>query len=76
MVLQNAVPQTTIQHDILIFLKNAFENIRNLYNRDLSSETPLDRDWPGDKRLQALVDITVPLFIIAATIYRFVDDSD
>ncbi len=76
MVLQNAVPQTTIQHDILIFLKNAFENIRNLYNRDLSSKTPLDRDWPDDKRLQALVDIIVPLFIIATTIYRFVDNFD
>lgn len=76
MVLQDAVPHTTIQHDILIFLKDAFGKIRNSYNLDPLPGTPLDRDWPGDKRLQALVDMAVPLFIIAATICRFVDDSD
>ena len=76
MVLQDAVPHTTIQHDILIFLEDGFGKIRNSYNLDPLPGTPLDRDWPGDKRLQALVDIAVPLFIIAATICRFVDDHD
>ncbi len=76
MVLQDAVPQTTIEHDILVFLKDAFGKIRNSYNLDPLSETPLDRDWPGDEKLKALVDMAIPLFIIAATICRFVDDSD
>ena len=76
MVLQDIVPPTTIQHDILIFLEDVFGKIRNSYNLDRFSGTPLDRDWPGNKRLQALVDMAVPLFIIAATVYRFVDDSD
>ncbi len=76
MVLQDAVPQTTIQHDILIFLKDAFGNIRDRFNRDPLSGTPLDKDWPGDKRLQDLVNMAVPLFIVAATVCRFVDDSD
>ena len=76
MVLQDAVPQTTIQRDILIFLKDAFGKIRNRFNRDPLSGTPLDRDWPGDKRLQDLVDMAVPLFIVATTVCRFVDDSD
>ena len=76
MVLQDAVPQTTIQHDILTFLKDAFGKIRNRFNRDPLSGTTLDGDWPGDKRLQVLVDMAVPLFIVAATICRFVDDSD
>lgn len=76
MVLQDAVPHTTIQHDILIFLEDAFGKIRNSYNLDPLPGTRLDRDWPGDKRLQALVDMAVPLFIIAATICRFVDDPD
>jgi len=76
MILQDAVPHTTIQHDILIFLEDAFGKIRNSYNLDPLSEKPLDRDWPGDKRLQALVDMAVPLFIIAATVCRFVGDSD
>lgn len=74
MVLQDAVPQTTIQHDILIFLMDAFEKIRDRYNLNPLSGTPLDRDWPGDKTLQALVDMAIPLFIVAATVYRFVDD--
>ena len=76
MVLQDAVPETTIQHDILIFLKDEFWKIRNSYNMDPLSGTSLDRDWPGDKRLQALVDIAVPLFIVAATVCRFVGDSN
>ena len=67
-VLQDAVPHTMIQHDILIYLKDAFGKIRSSYD--------LDQDWPGDGRLQALVDMAVPLFIVAATVYRFVGDSE
>ncbi len=76
MVLQDAVPQTTIQHDILIFLKDAFEKIHNCCNLNPLSGTPLDRDWPGGNKLQALVDMAVPLFIVAATVCRFIDDPD
>lgn len=54
MVLQDAVPQTTIEHDISIFLKDAFGKICN------SSETPLDRDWPDAEKLKTLVDMAVP----------------
>ena len=68
MVLQDTVPQTTIEHDISVFLKDAFGKICN------SSETPLDRDWPGAEKLKTLVDMAVPLFIIAATVYRFVSN--
>ncbi|KAL9035146.1 MAG: hypothetical protein Q9214_006720, partial [Letrouitia sp. 1 TL-2023] len=66
-ILQDAVPNATIQHDILTFLEDEFGKIRSSYNPDPLSGTPLDRDWPGNKRLQALVDMAVPLFIIAAT---------
>ncbi len=76
MVLQDVVPQTTIEHDILVFLEDAFRKIRDSYNLDPLSGTSLDRDWPGDKNLQTLVDMAVPLFIIAATVCRFVGDSD
>lgn len=75
-VLQDAVPQTTIQHDILVFLKDAFRKIRDSYNLDPFSGGPLNEDWPGEGRLRALVDMAVPLFIIAATVCRFVGDSD
>lgn len=75
-VLYDAVPRTTIQHDISTFLKDAFSKFRNEYNADPPSETPLDRDWPGDKVLEALVNLAVPLFIVAATVYRFVSDRN
>lgn len=76
MVLQNTVSQTTIQHDILIFLKDAFRKIHNHFNWDPLLRTPLDKDWLSDKKLQVLVNMTVSLFIVAATVYHFVDDSD
>ena len=76
MVLQDAVPQTMIQHDILIYLKDAFGKIRNRFNQNPLSGTPLDGNWPGDTRLQVLLDRAVPLFIVAATVCRFVDDSE
>ena len=42
MILQNAIFQTTIQHDILIFLKNAFKKILNFYNVNSLLEESLD----------------------------------
>ncbi|KIX07175.1 uncharacterized protein Z518_01828 [Rhinocladiella mackenziei CBS 650.93] len=74
LVLHDEVPPTTIQHDISAFLKDAFSKIRENYNADLPSSTPLEDDWPGDKVLQALVDMAVPLFIVAATVCRYVGD--
>ncbi|OQV00791.1 WD domain-containing protein [Cladophialophora immunda] len=70
------VSRATIQHDIAAFLKDRFGTILKSYNADPPSGTPLSLDWPGEKVLQALVDMAVPLFIIAATICRFVDDPD
>ena len=76
MILQDEVPQGTIQHDILVFLKDRFEEIRKHYNLDSLLGKPLERGWPDDKILQALVDMAVPLFIVAATVCRFVEDHN
>lgn len=65
-----------MQHDILTFLIYAFTKIRKDYNRNPLLDTPLDNDWPGDKLLQELTNMAVPLFIVAAIIYRFVHDPD
>jgi hypothetical protein len=73
-ILCDAVPRTTIQHDISTFLKATFSKFRKNYNINPPSGTLLDHDWPGDKVLEAVVDMAVPLFIVAATIYRFVSD--
>jgi hypothetical protein len=76
MILHDEVPRTAIQHDISVFLKDEFSKIREEYNHGPPSGTPLDHDWPGDKDLQVLVDMAVPLFIVAATVCRFVGDSN
>lgn len=70
----NPSRQTTIQHDIYIFLDEAFLAFRKGYKAPLS-EAPLDDGWPGKEDLKALVDMAVPLFIVAATIHRFVTDE-
>jgi hypothetical protein len=76
MILHDEVPRTTIRNDILIFLKDKFELIREDYNDDPPSGTLLDDHWPGDQTLQALLDVAVPLFIVAATVCRYVGDSN
>jgi hypothetical protein len=68
------VPRTTIHSDISAFLKDEFLKIQQEYNNDRPSGTGLGHDWPGDKVLQALADIAVPLFIIAATLCRYVGE--
>jgi len=70
------VPQTTIKHDISTFLRDEFSEIRKRYNVRLLSETLLDDTWPGDKALKALVNMAIPLFIVAATVCRYVGDSE
>lgn len=76
LILHDEVPRATIQHDISVYLKDKFSEIRKRYNDDPPSGTPLDPDWPGDKVIQALVDTAIPLFIVAATVCRFVGDSN
>jgi NACHT domain len=74
MVLQDIVPHATIHHDITLFLEDAFSKIRKNYNNDPPPGSQLEHDWPGDKDIQVLTDMATPLFIVAATVCRFVGD--
>jgi hypothetical protein len=60
------IPQATIEHDISAFLKDEFAKIRD--------DNSLPPDWPGERDIQALVNMAAPLFIFAATVCRFVGD--
>lgn len=51
-----------IRH-ITLFFKNKLADIRE--------QRFLDQSWPGERDIQTLVGIAVPLFIFAATVYRF-----
>ncbi|KAK6351685.1 hypothetical protein TWF718_004835 [Orbilia javanica] len=57
-----------VEDDIAIFLRAEFAEIRISHS--------LPSDWPGDRDIQKLAKMAVPLFIFAATACRFIADSD
>ena len=76
-VVLHEISSPTITRDISIFLADNLSQTRHEYNHmPLSDDIPLPEDWPGATVLQQLTQIAVPLFIIAATICRFVQDRN
>ncbi|KAH7153726.1 WD40-repeat-containing domain protein [Fusarium sp. MPI-SDFR-AT-0072] len=69
------IPQPIIEHDISVFLRHEFANIRNRFNEEAVEELKLPLHWPGEANLEKLTMAAVPLFIFAATLCRFVNDS-
>lgn len=55
-----------VEDDISSYFNHQFSQLR--YERSLPP------NWPGKKKMQALVERAVPLFISAATLYRFISD--
>ncbi|CAI7568060.1 unnamed protein product [Penicillium pancosmium] len=64
-IILHQIERSIIKHDIAIFLQERLGKIRNDHG--------LLKSWPGEKNLTALVNMAVPLFIYAATIYRFLN---
>lgn len=69
------IPEPIIEHDIEAFLDDEFVNIRSDYNSTCPRDLQLPSDWPGEKVIQALVHMAIPLFIFAATVCRFIKDE-
>ncbi|KAG5658696.1 hypothetical protein KAF25_010877 [Fusarium avenaceum] len=69
------IPQVIIEHDISVFLRHELANIRNSFNTGAVDELKLPMHWPGQSNLEKLTKAAVPLFIFAATLCRFVNDS-
>lgn len=67
-IILQEIPRPQIQRDISIFLGYNLARIRGEH-RGLVPE-----DWPSPSELDRLVNMAVPLFIVAATICRFLDD--
>ncbi|PGG94975.1 hypothetical protein AJ79_10335, partial [Helicocarpus griseus UAMH5409] len=61
------IPKPVIEHDIWLYLENKFSQLRQ--------ERSLPSDWPGNETIKILVERAVPLFISAATLYRFISDK-
>ncbi|KAL3476573.1 quinon protein alcohol dehydrogenase-like superfamily [Aspergillus californicus] len=60
------IPAQVLEHDISLFLKHKFSQIQK--------ERSLPLNWPGEPNIHTLFSISVPLFISAATICRFIKD--
>lgn len=67
------IPQPVIKHDIAVFLEHDLAEIRRAYNQSVETDRQVPSDWPGAD-IQKLVNMAVPLFILAATICRFLRD--
>jgi hypothetical protein len=68
LVLQDST-RTTIDHDIALFLTEQFKEIR-------ARVSVSHDDWPGQDMIQELTKRSVPLFIFAATVCKFIDSDD
>ncbi|KAL4976093.1 hypothetical protein BDW66DRAFT_151436 [Aspergillus desertorum] len=62
------ISEPVIEHDIALYLETKFSQLKR--------ERSLPSDWPGEERIKVLVDRTVPLFIAAVTVCRFVSDMN
>lgn len=60
-------PEELISRDIALFLSDRLSNIRRIHM--------LPESWPGDDKIEVLIERTRPLFISAATICQFVGDE-
>jgi hypothetical protein len=70
------VPPPIIEHDIAAFLHFRFAEIRADHNALYSgSKQELPLEWPGPEVVYILVQMAVPLFIFAATVCRFIQES-
>jgi hypothetical protein len=61
------IPEEVTEHDIHLFLQDRFAKIKH--------DTGISDDWPGDNVIQELVAMSVPLFISAATVCRYIENS-
>jgi len=61
------LPPPVIERDIRLYLNNELSKIK-------SDNDTLPSDWPGSDRMEKLVGMSIPLFIFAATVCRFIGD--
>lgn len=61
------IPEKVAEHDIRLFLRDRFTRIK--HDRHIS------QDWPSDDVIQELVTMSAPLFISAASVCRYIENS-
>ncbi|PLB48213.1 hypothetical protein P170DRAFT_456819 [Aspergillus steynii IBT 23096] len=61
------IPEKVTERDIQLFLQHRFAQIKR--------DKRVIQDWPSDEAIQELVRISLPLFISAATVCRYIEIS-
>ncbi|KAL2825731.1 hypothetical protein BDW59DRAFT_161407 [Aspergillus cavernicola] len=64
------VDDDVTKHDITLYLTKKFSEIQQ------NPEHNLPSGWPGEEQIKTLATRAAPLFIFAATVCRFVEDSN
>jgi hypothetical protein len=70
----HGIPRLSISHDISVFIRHELTKTTMDYNLSVSEDRKLPPDWPGELKVQTLIEMAVPLFIFAATVSRFLAD--
>jgi hypothetical protein len=70
------VPEQDITRDISTYFDSQLEDIRKKFNSEVSVNARLQQTWPPKDLVAQLIKISVPLFIFASTVCRFIDDRD
>ncbi|OAQ62508.1 vegetative incompatibility protein HET-E-1 [Purpureocillium lilacinum] len=68
------IPETVVGRDISTFLEHELAKIRDEYNLSVPEDRQLGGDWPGRSNTQTLLEMAIPLFIVAATVCLFIAD--
>ncbi|KAI0446385.1 vegetative incompatibility protein HET-E-1 [Xylaria telfairii] len=68
------MPQEIVTHDLRIFFKIELARIQEEYNDSSFEDVQLPPDWPS-QHIDTLVSRAYPLFIIAATMCRFLEPA-
>ena len=67
------VPTHVMEHDLRVYMTHSLNEIR--INHNLSHSSTLPMDWGKDK-IEQLVQIALPLFIVAYTMCRYIKYQD
>ncbi|THV46068.1 hypothetical protein BGAL_0419g00010 [Botrytis galanthina] len=68
------ISESILKADISLFLEHKLAVIREDYNKSVTQSQQLRADWPGHEVVQNLAGMTIPSFIFATTVCRFVND--
>ncbi|KAJ6785991.1 hypothetical protein PWT90_08897 [Aphanocladium album] len=74
-VVLHEIAEPVIKSDISVYLQHELASIRSQYNSLSETDQRLGKDWPGQAQFDKLLHMSIPLFIAAATICRFISET-